>query len=44
MKEILERMHNEQLYNCYDEDLLKEQVKYLDYIHAYNLLRPSQQK
>lgn len=44
MKEILSRMHSGQLYNCYDEELLKEQVQCLDHVHAYNLLRPSQQK
>lgn len=44
MKEILRRMHGGQLYNCYDEELLKEQVTCLDKVHAYNLLRPSQQK
>lgn len=44
MEEILYRMHHGKLYNCYDEELLKEQVKYLDYVHAYNALRPSQQR
>lgn len=43
LKEIKYRMQNQKLYCCEDETLIKEQLKYLDMVHDYNNLKPSQQ-
>ncbi len=40
--EIKRRMQNGQLYYCNDKALTNEQVRYLDLVHEYNQLRPSQ--
>ncbi len=40
--ETLERMYNQKLYFCDNEDLMKEQPIWLDKIFEYNNLKPSQ--
>lgn len=42
--DILTRMHDGRLYHCDDPELVKEQLKYLDLVHDYNQLKPSQQE
>ena len=39
--ETLYRIHHEKLYYCDNEDLMKEQGKYLDMLFTYNQLPPS---
>jgi len=40
--ETLERMYNQKLYFCDNEDLMKEQPIWLDKVFEYNNLKPSQ--
>lgn len=42
-KEIMKRMHSEQLYFCDDRELVSQQLQYLDLVYDYNQLKPSQQ-
>ena len=37
-------MHSGMLYNCSDEELLKEQMGYLDKLYEFNSTRPTEQK
>src|SRR5699024_1754638 len=41
LEETLCRVHNEKLYYCDNEELMKEQGKYLDMVFEYNHLPPS---
>lgn len=41
ISEILRRMYNKELYYCDDEDLVREQLGYLDKVFEYNNLKPS---
>lgn len=42
--DIKEKMHSGMLYNCSDEELLKEQMGYLDKLYEFNSTRPTEQK
>ena len=42
--DIKEKMHSGMLYNCSDEELLKEQMGYLDTLYEFNSTRPTEQK
>lgn len=42
-KEIMNRMHNGKIYYCNNENLVEEQLKYLDYLYEFNHTRPSEQ-
>lgn len=41
--EIKERMHTQKLYFCDDEELVNEQLQYLDKLYDFNQTRPLQQ-
>lgn len=41
-QELWNRMHSGELYDTSDEELLKEQIQWLDLLYDYNRLRPSQ--
>ena len=41
LEETLYRIHHEKLYYCDNEELMKEQGKYLDMLFTYNQLPPS---
>ena len=41
LEETLYRIHHEKLYYCDNEELMKEQGKYLDMVFEYNHLPPS---
>ena len=43
INEILSRMYNKKLYFCDNEELMNEQLKYLDKVFEYNNLKPSKQ-
>lgn len=43
LKEIKERMYGQKLYYCNDEELMNEQMKYLDLLYDFNHTRPSEQ-
>ncbi len=40
--EIKEKMHNGELYLCGDDELQKEQLKYLDRLYDFNATRPTE--
>ena len=39
---VYEQMHSGRLYNPGDDDLMKEQFRYLDMLHEFNTLRPTE--
>ena len=41
LEETLYRIHHQKLYYCENEELMKEQAKYLDMVFEYNHLPPS---
>ena len=44
LNEIYSRIHSGKLYFCNDEDLMSQQLAYLDKVYDYNHLKPSQFK
>lgn len=42
LNELIESIHNSELYNCMDEELLATQAKCLELQYDYNLTRPSE--
>ncbi|MBQ8738849.1 MAG: sugar O-acetyltransferase [Clostridia bacterium] len=42
LKELIESIHNSDLYNCMDEELLAEQARCLELQYEYNNTRPSE--
>ena len=43
LREIKERMKGQKLYYCNDEELVKEQLKFLEMLYDFNATRPSEQ-
>lgn len=41
---LLNKMHTKKLYCCNDNELIKEQLNYLDIVFEYNNLKPSKQE
>lgn len=42
IEEVIERMESKKLYYCNEEELLKEQMMYLDRLYEFNETRPSE--
>ena len=42
LKELIESIHNSDLYNCMDEELLAVQARCLELQYEYNSTRPSE--
>ena len=42
--EIFSRIHSGKLYFCNDDDLMRQQIAYLDKVYDFNHLKPSQSR
>ena len=42
LHELIESIHNSELYNCMNDELLAEQAKCLELQYEFNLTRPSE--
>lgn len=44
INETIRKMHGQKLYCCGENELIEEQLRYLDMVHEYNNMKPSMQK